>query len=84
MTAGFQPRTTFSRNKSGNLIEDKRQIKNGWIQYFEELLNSVKDALKTFRNTRTMGMDGMPIKLLKVMNIGMAIKFCELINTIQS
>jgi hypothetical protein len=37
---GFQPRTTFCRNKNGDLIGGEQQVLDRWTEYFEDLLSN--------------------------------------------
>jgi hypothetical protein len=39
MKKGYQPRTTFCKDKGGDLIRDREGIAKRWVEYFEELLN---------------------------------------------
>jgi hypothetical protein len=39
MKKGYQPRMTFCKDKTGDLIEDREGIAKRWAEYFEELLN---------------------------------------------
>jgi hypothetical protein len=39
MKKGYQPRTTFCKDKRGDLIGDSEGIVKRWAEYFEELLN---------------------------------------------
>jgi hypothetical protein len=35
---GFQPRTSFCKNKNGDLIGDNEGVLKRWAEYFRELL----------------------------------------------
>jgi hypothetical protein len=37
---GFQPRTTFCRNKKGDLTGGEQQVLDIWTEYFEDLLSN--------------------------------------------
>jgi hypothetical protein len=39
MKKGYQPRTTFCKDKAGDLIGDREGNVKRWAEYFEELLN---------------------------------------------
>jgi hypothetical protein len=39
LNKGFQPRLDICKNKNGNVIGDKSEIVNRWVEYFKEILN---------------------------------------------
>jgi hypothetical protein len=38
LNKGYQPRLDICKDKNGNVIGDKLEIMNRWVEYFEETL----------------------------------------------
>jgi hypothetical protein len=36
LSKGFQPRLDICKDKNGNVIGDKSEIMNRWVEYFED------------------------------------------------
>jgi hypothetical protein len=47
---GFQPRVDFYRDRMGNQIGGKEDVKMGWREYFEEILYITEEENPTHRN----------------------------------
>lgn len=98
MKRGFQPRTSFCRDRDGNLVGDVDGVMKRWVEYFETLLNledeegevntvveenqvirydepqlliekpsleEVNEAIKSLKNNKAPGEDGISSEMLK-------------------